>query len=91
MGEEGGGRKAGLRVGLEGFWIWFFSGNGREGYQLSPRDSREGDYRKLTPNLLPMREGGGKSNNEVTRILEVMTYLRGSRLSANSPCQYLRI
>ena len=57
-GGGGGGRKAGLRVGLEGFWIWFFSGNGREGYQLSPRDSREGDYRKLTPNLLPMREGG---------------------------------
>ena len=33
---------------------------------------------------------GGRSNNEVTRILEVMTYLRGSRLLANSPCQYLR-
>ena len=87
----GGGGESGVEGGARRILDLVFSGNGREGYQLSPRDSREGDYRKLTPNLLPMREGRGESNNEVTRILEVVTYLRGSRLLEISPCQYLRI
>lgn len=39
---NGGGGKAGLRVGLEGFWIWFLVGTAGKGYQLSPRDSNGG-------------------------------------------------
>ena len=54
----GGGGGSGVEGGARRILDLVFSGNGREGNQLSPRDSREGDYRKLTPNLLPLREGG---------------------------------
>lgn len=37
-----GGGESGVEGGTRRNWIWFFSGNGREGYQLSPRDSKGG-------------------------------------------------
>ena len=38
----GGGRKAGLRVGLEGFWIWFLVGTAGRGTSCRQGTLKEG-------------------------------------------------
>ena len=41
-GGGGGGWKAGLRVGLEGFWIWFLVGTAGRGTSCRQRTLKEG-------------------------------------------------